>query len=256
MKTACGRLTDRQFLKYCELVYCECGIKLNGEKRALLNARIAKRLRLLGVSPDRYFDLVMEDPMERACFIDAISTNHTYFFRESASFKYVGADSTAIWSAACSSGEEPYSLAAHCAAQGGAPDVLATDISENCLQTASMGIYPDRCAQNIPESVLKKCFQRGRNRWAGMMRVKPEVRRMVSFRKFNLLKDPLPDRWFDIIFCRNVMIYFDAPTKARVVARLCRVLKDGGLFIIGGAESLNGLSHPLRYIEPSVYIKP
>lgn len=249
------RLSNRQFEKYCALVYQECGIKLNEEKRSLLNARIAKRLRLLDVSPEAYYDIILADPHECACFIDAVSTNHTYFFRESASFKYISADCASIWCAACSSGEEPYSLAAHCLSLGGAPTILATDISGNCLEKARMGIYPGQSVQKIPEALLKRYFQKGINRWTGTIRVKAELRQRVVFRKFNLLKDPLPDQGFDVIFCRNVMIYFDTLTKERVVARLGRVLNSGGYFMIGGAESLSGLKHPFTYVAPSVYRK-
>lgn len=249
------RLTDRQFSQYCTLVYDECGIRLSQEKRALLNARIAKRLRCLNVSPDQYFDMIGRDPEERARFIDAVSTNHTYFFRESQSFKYLDAGCADIWSAACSSGEEPYSLAAHCLHLGGNPSILATDISDASLQKAMAGIYPGHCVQHIPAPILKTYFQKGLNGWSGTVRVKPQLLRAVTFKKFNLLKDEPPDMRFDMIFCRNVMIYFDACAKEKVVARLCDVLKPGGYFIIGGAESLNGLRHPLKYIEPSVYRK-
>lgn len=256
METLLKRLSNRQFDKYCALVYRECGINLNEEKRALLNARISKRLRLLQASPDKYYEMILQDPREMARFIDAISTNHTYFFRESGSFKYIRPDCQDIWCAACSSGEEPYSLAAHCLGQKAEPAILATDISDTSLQKAAMGIYPDQCVQKIPEAILKAYFQKGRNAWAGTVRVKPKLRRMVTFKKFNLLKDGLPDMQFDAIFCRNVMIYFDAATKEKVVSRVSSTLKPGGYFIIGGAESLNGLKHQLKYIQPSVYFKP
>jgi chemotaxis protein methyltransferase CheR len=250
------RLTNRQFDKYCALVYDECGINLNEEKRALLNARIAKRLRRLNVPPDVYYDRVTEDPQEMAQFIDAISTNHTYFFRESYSFRYLRPEHTRIWCAACASGEEPYSLAAHSLYHGGTPSILATDISDSCLQKASMGIYPDPCIKHIPEAILKAYFQKGVNGWAGKVRVKPMLRKLITFKKFNLLKDRLPEMQFDVVFCRNVMIYFDLRTKEQVVNRLSGVLRPGGYFIIGGAESLNGLKHSFKYIEPSVYLKP
>jgi len=250
------RLTSRQFERYCKLVYSECGIKLNEEKRALLNARIAKRLRRLKISPGAYYDHILADAHEMARFIDAVSTNHTYFFRESNSFKYLRADAAAIWCAACSSGEEPYSIGARCLDLGGAPSILATDISDTCLEKARRAIYNDQCIKHIPERVLKAYFQKGRNGWSGSVRVKPQLRKTVTFKKFNLLRDTLPDTQFDVIFCRNVMIYFDAPTKESVVARLSSVLKPGGYFMIGGAESLNGLKHSLKYIEPSVYLKP
>ena len=256
MKNELNRLTNRQFAKYCALVHSECGINLNEEKRALLNARIAKRLRSRDTSPDHYYKLILQDPEEMARFIDAVSTNHTYFFRESGSFKHIRPNCKDIWCAACSSGEEPYSVAAHCLEHKMAPDILATDISDACLQKATMGIYPDQCLHKIPHTMLKKWFQKGRNGWAGTVRVKPQLRRMVTFNKFNLLKDRLPNKQFDAIFCRNVMIYFDASTKESVVSRLSDVLKPGGYFIIGGAESLNGLNHRLKYVEPSVYFKP
>lgn len=249
------RLSNRQFDQYCTLVYRECGITLNQEKRALLNARIAKRLRSLNSTPDAYYDQIVQDPEEMSRFIDAVSTNHTYFFRESHSFKYVHPNCTHIWCAACSSGEEPYSLAAHCLIRGGAPAILATDISDTCLEKARLGIYTDQCIKRIPAAILKAHFQKGMNGWSGTVRVKPRLQRLVTFKKFNLLKDRLPDGAFDVIFCRNVMIYFDSATKEQVVARLVSVLKPKGYFIIGGAESLSGLKHELKYIEPSVYLK-
>jgi len=250
------RLNNRQFEKYCSLVYRECGIKLNNEKRSLLNARISKRLRLLEVSPDQYYERIIDDPREMAHFIDAVSTNHTYFFRESSSFKYLGPEMTEIWCAACSSGEEPYSLAAYCLQLGNTPSILATDISNTCLQKAQTGIYDDQCLNNIPVDIKKAFFQKGINGWTGMVRVKKSLKQVVAFKKFNLLKSNLPDRYFDAIFCRNVMIYFDGPTKERIVNRLNTVLRSGGYFVIGGAESLNGLNHPFAYVEPSVYRKP
>jgi len=251
-----SHLSNRQFEKYCVLVYRECGINLNHEKRALLNARIAKRLRLLDISPDGYYEMILEDPDEMARFIDAVSTNHTYFFRESESFKFIHPDCTDIWCAACSSGEEPYSLAAYCLQQGGGPSILATDISDTCLQKAQLGVYSDKCINHIPEPMLKSYFQKGLNQWRGSVRVKPLVRGMVRFSKFNLLKDAAPDIQFDVIFCRNVMIYFDRQTKEKVISRLCQALKSRGYFIIGGAESLNGLTQGLKYVKPSVYQKP
>lgn len=249
-------LSKRQFEKYCALIYRESGINLSNEKRALLNARIAKRLRKLDVSANRYYKMILEDHEEMERFIDAVSTNHTYFFRESTSFQFIRPDYTDIWCAACSSGEEPYSLAAYCLHQGGMPSILATDISDTCLQKARRGVYSDKCIGQVPEPMLKAYFQKGLNQWHGSVRVKSQVRKMVRFGKFNLLKDIPPDTHFDVILCRNVMIYFDRQTKENVVARLCRALKPQGYFIIGGAESLSGLTHELKYIKPSVYFKP
>jgi chemotaxis protein methyltransferase CheR len=249
------QLTDREFKQYCALVYDECGIHLTDEKRQLLHARLGKRLRNLGVEADAYMRILEQDPQERVRFVDAISTNHTFFFRESRSFRYIDAACRNIWCAAASSGEEPYSLAAYCHRHHIQASIWATDISNTCLEKARRGIYPFSAKDHIPADILKKCFQKGRNQWSGFLRVRPEIKSMVRFARFNLMGDKLPEQVFDIIFCRNVMIYFDSRTKERVVRRLASVLKSKGYFIIGGAESLNGLDHPLKYLEPSVYLK-
>jgi chemotaxis protein methyltransferase CheR len=249
------KLTTSLFRQYCDIVYIQCGIKLNDDKRELLHARLSRRLRKLDMCADEYLNFIQKDAQELENFVDAISTNHTFFFRESASFRYIDAGCKDIWCAAASSGEEPYSLAAYCHEHGYRTSILATDISESCLAKGRKGVYPIESSKHIPLPILKQCFQKGTNQWTAYMRVKPEIKKRVHFQRFNLLSDPLPGRMFDVIFCRNVMIYFDSPTKERVVHHLCRALRKGGHFIIGGAESLNGLSHKLAYIAPSVYQK-
>jgi len=250
------KLTDKQFRNYCQLVYREAGINLTAEKRELLNARLAKRLRKTGIQAGAYYDLIQKDADELRRFLDAISTNHTYFFRESKSFRYLSSSHPNIWCAASSSGEEPFSLATYCLEQGFTPSILATDISMTCLAKGRRAIYPKQAVKNIPKPMLKAYFQKGRGKWDDYIKVKDGVSRLIRFERFNLLKDtPDSRRKFDIVFCRNVMIYFDNPTKEFVVAKLCRVLKKGGYFIIGGAESLSGLQHSLKYVEPSVYLK-
>lgn len=249
------KLPDRLFRQYCDLVYNQCGIKLNEDKRELLKARLGKRLRRLNVSAGQYLKVIRTDSSELDLFVDAISTNHTFFFRESSSFSVIDEGCRDIWCAASSSGEEPYSLAAYCHHNGIRATILATDISTSCLDTGRTGVYPIDKSKQIPEPILKQCFQKGTRHWNGMMRVKPEIKNRVRFERFNLLSDPVPNRLFDIIFCRNVMIYFDNPTKERVVNKLCQALQKGGYFIIGGAESLNGLNHNLKYVSPSVYRK-
>ena len=249
------KLTDKQFKKYCQIVYNEAGINLTTEKRELLNARIAKRLRHLDIGANHYLRLIQKDPRELKVFLDAISTNHTYFYRESKSFKYLNNGPKDIWCAASSSGEEPYSLATYCMELGFMPSILATDIAESCLATARKAVYPMQRVQSIAPEILRRYFQKGQGRWQGYVRIKPVIRKMVHFDRFNLLKDTPASRQFDMIFCRNVMIYFDKITKEKVVTKLYGSLKSGGHFIIGGAESLSGLSHPLKYVEPSVYRK-
>ena len=251
-----SKLPDRLFRQYCELVYRESGIHLTDEKRELLNARLAKRLRSCGgITPGDYLDRISRNPDELRAFLDAISTNHTFFFRESKSFKYLERSRREIWCAASSSGEEPYSLALHALDQGFQPGIWATDIADSVLEKARRGIYPKQAVANIPMHLLKTYFQRGQDKWADHVRVKESVRRLIRFDRFNLLKDNPPASSFDMIFCRNVMIYFDNPTKEWVVAKLGSVLKPGGYFIIGGAESLSGLNHGFKYVEPSVYLK-
>jgi chemotaxis protein methyltransferase CheR len=255
MQLSVRQLTDKEFKQYCAIVYDECGIHLTGEKRQLLNARLSKRLRMLNVEADQYMRIIEQDPDERCRFVDAISTNHTFFFREAKSFCYIDETCKHIWCAASSSGEEPYSLAAYCHSRNIHASILATDISNTCLDKARRAIYPISGKSNIPAEILKKCFQKGRNQWAGFMRVRPMVKNLVQFDRFNLLDSKLPQQVFDIIFCRNVMIYFDSQTKEKVVRNLASVLKPKGYFIIGGAESLNGLDHQFKYVEPSVYMK-
>jgi chemotaxis protein methyltransferase CheR len=255
INTLSFKLSDRHFRQYCRLVYEECGIILNEDKRALLSARLSRRLRRLQLTADKYLARIQADPDERDRFVDAISTNHTFFFREPDSFRYIHDRCRDIWCAASSRGEEPYSLAAYCHSRGINPSILATDISESCLDKGRNGVYPIESSRFIPTRILKQCFQRGVDPWHGYLRIRPTIKGMVRFSRFNLLSDPVPDRHFDMVFCRNVMIYFDRQTKEKVVRKLCHVLRRGGYFIVGRAESLNGLAHALSYEAPSVYRK-
>ena len=250
------KLSDRQFSQYCDLVYRESGINLTEEKRELLNARIAKRLRVQKVNPDAYFTMIQRDPAEMKQFLDAVTTNHTFFFRESRSFAYLDKGCTKIWCAASSSGEEPYSLAIYCMEKGVRSSILATDISVSCLEKGNSGIYPMQSVTGISKPLLSKYFQKGRGRYQGFVRVKEHIRKRITFGRFNLIKDTPDASTYDAVFCRNVMIYFDNEIKKQVVAKLSRVLRPGGYFIIGGAESLSGMQCGLQYIEPSVYRKP
>ena len=250
-----NKLSDRLFKKYCDLVYHEAGINLTEEKRELLNARIGKLLRIQNITPENYYKMIQKDRNELNSFIDAVTTNHTYFFRESKSFSYLDRNRPEIWCAASSSGEEPYSLAMSCMDKGFIPSITATDISISCLEAGRRGIYSKKIISGIPKFMLRKYFQKGRAKWEGHVKVKNNIRGMVNFQRFNLIKDSPKSKTYDIIFCRNVMIYFDNVTKEQVISKLSSVLKKGGFFIIGGAESLSGLNHPLKYVEPSVYLK-
>ncbi|MFC1823486.1 CheR family methyltransferase [Thermodesulfobacteriota bacterium] len=249
-------ITARQFNRFSKIVYHKCGINLHHGKQQLLAARLSKRMRSTSISSvAEYLKILENDDQELTHFLDAISTNHTFFFREPHHFEFLGDGHMNIWCAAASSGEEPYSLAIDCLEKGFKPAILATDISTVALAAAERGVYPYDKAKNVASHLLKKHFQKGNGKWEGFIRVKDEVKRMVTFRRYNLLTDPMPDLRFDVIFCRNVLIYFDNPVKEKVINKLYRVLKTKGYFIIGGAESLNNLKHHYKYIKPSIYMK-
>jgi chemotaxis protein methyltransferase CheR len=249
-------VTEKQFNQFRKLVYHECGINLHDGKQQLLAARLAKRLRVTGISNvDEYLRILESDSRELINFLDAISTNHTFFFRESHHFTVLADGHKKIWCAASSSGEEPYSIAMDCLEKGFAPEILATDISTKVLRLAQQGVYPMERAKNVAPNVLKRYFQKGTGKWEGCIRVKDRLRQMVRYQRFNLLSDPLPNREFDIVFCRNVLIYFDNTVKTEVVNKLYKAVKPMGFFIIGGAESLNNIQHGFKYLRPSIYQK-
>ncbi|MFH2091948.1 MAG: protein-glutamate O-methyltransferase CheR [Pseudomonadota bacterium] len=254
------RLTAAQHKKLSTLVYKESGVVLNEKKYSLLVARLSKRMRMTKIASfSDYIDLIANDPDEFANFIDATTTNHTFFFRENKHCEYVvkTLDSKRplkIWSAASSSGEEAFSIAVQLLDKGFTFNIFASDVSDSMLSLGRRAIYPDDRVKNVPLPLLRSYFQKGKGQWRHYVKVRPEVQKLVTFTKFNLLSDTPPDT-FDIIFCRNVMIYFDTPTRQKVVDNLSRALKPGGLFFVGLAESLNGLDHNLSTLLPSGYQK-
>jgi chemotaxis protein methyltransferase CheR len=264
------------FERISKLVYQHCGINLHDGKKELVKARLGKRLREGNFqSFSEYYQFITTDEGtdELVAMIDSISTNLTYFFREESHFQKLrgilaslvnakdqrrSAVVFKIWSAGCSTGEEPYSLAMtlkECLNVTDRVKVTATDISTRVLRTAETGIYPEEKIKNMPPSLVKKYFQIGSGRWAGSYRVKKDLRMIVEFTRFNLMEQPPSEFAFDAIFCRNVMIYFDKPTQATLVNRFYDCLHKGGYFFIGHSESLTGLNHAFKYIEPSVYRK-
>jgi len=249
-------ITSKQFKQFSDLVYQECGINLHDGKQQLLKARLSKRFRATGIkSVQEYLAHLKNNSDELVSFIDAISTNHTFFFREQHHFKYLQDCHQNIWCAASSSGEEPYSIAIHCLEQGFKPSIHATDISTNVLQKGQQAIFPMERARSLPLALLKKYFKKGQGKWHGFIKVRNEIRNMVVFQRYNLVTDAVPAKQYDIIFCRNVLIYFDNQTKATVVNKLHRSLKKDGFLIIGGAESLNNIEHGYSYVSPSIYSK-
>jgi chemotaxis protein methyltransferase CheR len=204
---------------------------------------------------------------ELITMIDSISTNLTYFFREDSHFrklekilpKMTENNKLNIWCAGCSTGEEPYTIAMtvreHINPNAVSVKILATDISTKVLKTAQSAVYSaDRIAK-IPETLLKKYFQYGTGPSSGLFRVKKEIRDMIEFKRLNLI-EPFPQQFrFDVIFCRNVMIYFDKTTQGVLINKYYDHLEKGGYLFIGHSESLTGLSHHFKYSEPSIYKK-
>lgn len=271
-------MTPEDYEQIRRLVYEQSGINLGDQKMQLVRARLGKRLRAGGFrSYGAYIEYVRTDASghELCTLIDAIATNTTHLFREAQHFAFLGealrtwsADAAwrrrhcevRIWSTACSSGEEPYSIAmvAHDAVgeQARLPvRILATDISTRVLGQARQGVYEFTRVRTVPEAFRQRYL-------AGMPGAPPrfqvcaDLRRLITFAHFNLMTPQFPFRKpFDVIFCRNVMIYFDRPTQQALVEKLARVLAPGGYLLIGHSESLNAIKHTLGYVRPTIYQK-
>jgi len=251
---------------------------LHEGKKGLLKARLTKYLRKSRYrSLEEYYQCLMNDDTgeEMVHLLDVISTNLTYFFREPKHYdflrgkalpqvaeicKNLNKRAIRVWSAGCSSGEEAYSLGIVLnefigPREGLQIQILATDISTKVLNKASDGIYEKEKLEKIPYDLKSRYFQRGINKRSGYFRVKPQLRKVISFRRLNLMEPFPPGSTFHIIFCRNVMIYFDKHTQARIVEKFYDALEKGGFFFIGHSESLTNINHAFQYIQPSVYRK-
>ncbi len=271
-------ISDREFRDFQELIYREAGIHLSPIKKALLTGRLAKRMRELQMKRFQdYFAFITADRSgdEMVILLDAITTNETHFFREPRQFDYleqvvypewqrsaaVGQRQRRLrlWSAACSTGEEPYSLAMSLLAnfapeQGWSVDILASDLSTKVLDRARAGVWPLKRADNIPQHLLKRYMLRGSGLQEGKMKAGPEVRQPLDFQRINLNEDSYPVRGgLDAIFCRNVLIYFDTESRSRVINRLLDLLAPDGLLFLGHAESLTGLNDRVRALAPAIY---
>ena len=263
-------LTPSEFEKIRRMAYETCGLDLKPGKQALVAARLGKYLRNASFRTfEEYCRHVEQDTTGEAltAMMDALTTNYTSFFREPAHFEFLGRiwpelrgrDGLQLWSAACATGEEPYSIAMTLLELSGAasppPRLLATDISTRALAVAQDGIYGAEKLQPVRRDWFAKYFLRGEGPRKGCYQVTPAVRSAVEFRRFNLIESPLPAGAFQVVFCRNVMIYFDKPTQERVIKRLAQTIEPGGYLFIGHAESLAGIDHPFSYVRPAIYRK-
>lgn len=271
--------SDYEFIR--QLVYRRSRINLGSDKRELVTARLNKRLRVTKIpSISDYCNYLRQghDQEELGHLIDVISTNHTYFFREKEHFDYLTKHilpemlerrqkeswpQLNAWSAASSSGEEPYSIAITIAdylrriGKDWAFRVDATDISHRILERARTAVYKEESVNKVPKDVLQAYFQKGFGPQEGNYRVKPQLAEKVHFRQMNLLEDTPPGKdLYQFIFCRNVMIYFDHPTQQELVQRLAKRLVPGGYLLVGHSESLTAIQHGLIMMKPAIYRRP
>jgi chemotaxis protein methyltransferase CheR len=266
-------INESEFASFRRFIFDMAGITMSDSKKALVSGRLAKRLQHYGLQTyDAYFRLLQsgQHANEVQLAVDLLTTNETYFFRESRHFDLLREAAEAarpglragapfrVWSAACSSGEEPYSIAMVLAdVLGDAPwEVVASDISTRVLQRARIGHYPMERANHVPQDYLRRFCLKGIREQAGTLLVDKALRQRVHFRQVNLNTDLPSDLGsYDVVFLRNVMIYFNGDTKRQVVARVTSRIKSGGSFFIGHSESLHEINDTLTTVMPSVYRK-
>jgi chemotaxis protein methyltransferase CheR len=271
-------MTEKDFRLFSKLIEGVCGIRMPDVKKHMLESRLRKRLRALDMHSFRdYYDFLTSPEgrrVEMVPMIDAVTTNKTDFFREPAHFNYLTekvlpdllgtseVNRVRIWSAGCSSGEEPYTLAMVLSEYARARErfsfsILATDICTSVLETAHQGIYEEEKIAPVPHDLRKRYLLRSKDRSRGIVRMAPEMRSLITFRRLNFLDDAysIQER-MQIIFCRNVLIYFDRPTQEKVINNFCSHLQPGGHLFLGHSETINGLDVPLVQVNSTVYRKP
>jgi chemotaxis protein methyltransferase CheR len=270
-------LADNEFAFLRKFVYDQCGIALSEQKRQLVQGRLARRLRALRLRDFAdYCELLRNDPeSELGELASAISTNVTSFFREMHHYdllvdellpkwlasKKASGERLRIWSAGCSTGEEPYALAmvlAEALERSGShvdAKILATDLSPQALEAARKGVYPLDRLGGVSDERRKRWFMRGQGEYEGLVSVHPRLRELVTILPLNLLHDWPMQGPFDAIFCRNVVIYFDKPTKEKLFSRYAKLLPVGGYLFLGHSESMHGLSNEFDLIGRTVYRK-
>jgi chemotaxis protein methyltransferase CheR len=263
-------MSQRDFDQISELAYQYAGIDLRDGKQRLVQARLGKKIREGKFrSFQEYYQHVVADQTgdELIALLDALTTNFTSFLRESAHFDFLRKSilpglkgPIRIWSAACSTGEEPFTIAFSLLEEIGLStasriSILASDISKRALAVAERSTYLSKRFSECPPDWPRKYLLRGSGRSEGWYLVKPAIRRRIQFRRMNLMEGFHFPQLFQVIFCRNVMIYFDKETQAQLVNRFAPCLEQGGYLLIGHSESLTGLKHPYEYIRPTVYRK-
>jgi chemotaxis protein methyltransferase CheR len=271
-------LSDQDFNKLSHFIYTNYGIKMPPAKKNMLQARLQNRLRENNLqSFKEYCDLVFSgknSESEIVHMIDVVSTNKTDFYRENAHFEFMRStvlpefhqqqvgETLKIWSSACSSGEEVYTIGMVINEYLSGKktfdySILGTDISTRILQKAATAVYAEERVNPIPIELKKKYLLRSKNRENPSVKIVPEIRQRTSFTRLNLMDQDyfgIPKN-FDVVFCRNVLIYFDRPTQEKVINKLCSHLKPGGYFFLGHSESITGIDVPLKQIKPTIFKK-
>ncbi len=271
-------MTDGEFTRFQRLIHQEIGIHVSEAKRALLVSRLTRHLRRLELETfEAYFQVATASPDETQLFIDSICTNETRFFREPRQFELMRdvcipawrraadeglrARTIRIWSAGCSTGDEPYSLAmllgdllpAH---EGWDVKIIATDVSSKALAVAREGVWPIGRSKDIPFDYLRRFMLQGVRSRSGVIKAGPEIRELITFGSLNLAGEHFPVAMnLDAVFCRNVMIYLENQVRATVVQRLFQHLASGGYLFLGHAETLNGIHPAAKAGIPNTYVK-
>lgn len=266
--------SDHNFNTLRKIVGEQTGISLSDHKRDLVYGRLTKRLRKLGLSSfDQYCDMLVNNPGdEMEHFTNAITTNLTSFFRENHHFEYLQSLITdellphnlhtglRIWSAGCSTGEEPYSIAM--TLREAIPNIdrldiriLATDLDSNVVKHAANGVYTESRIESMDKDKLRRWFHKGKGEQAGHVKVRAELQKLITFKQLNLMQNWPMQGQFDIVFCRNVVIYFDKPTQSVLFERFANQIKDNGHLIIGHSENLNNVTDRFSLIGKTIYRK-
>lgn len=265
-------LTDKDFKFIQWFMHKHAGIYFSDRKRTMVYGRISRQLRRLGLTRfSEYKSVIEQDNSERVRFINSLTTNKTQFFREYHHFEFLenvmldewqkqGVENIKIWSAGCSTGEEPYSFVSslYCSNafnQFKQVSITATDLDTKVLSNAKQGIYSDEAISSIPKQYLKPCFFKGRDGQQGNIKIAKGLQKHIQFHQLNLL-----DKWdfrqpFDLISCRNVMIYFDRPTQEKLIRRFHQQLKPNGILFIGHSESVGACSDIFRHLGKTIYVK-
>lgn len=273
-------MCGRDFQHLSELIQSHCGIKMPASKKAMLESRLQKRLRTLKIKTFREYCQLFsssDGAREFGHMIDAVTTNKTDFFREPVHFNFLmetvfpefaseccnlNSKKFMVWSAGCSTGQEPYTLAIMLSefatrCLGFNFLIAATDISTKVLEVAQRGIYDQAQVSMIPDTLIKKYFMLSKDKSKELVRIVPELRSLVQFKQLNLFDENLvfTSEGVDAIFCRNVLIYFDQVTQRRIVSRLCNCLKPGGYLFLGHSETVHGFDLPVVRVASTIYKK-